>query len=103
MQGGDWKEMFYGCENNDIDLVRYHIRMGVDPNYQHPEFMTTALIECIRLGHLGIAEFLLDNGADPELKEVFGAHTPLSMAKWKKNREAIQLVNDYLQKENPAK
>ena len=97
MQGGDWKEMFYGCENNDLDLVRYHIKMGVDPNYQHPEFMTTALIEAIRLGHLEIAHFLLEHGAHPELKEVFGPHTPLSMAKWTKNKEAIQLIKNALQ------
>ena len=46
--GGDWKEMFRGVETNDFDLVRYHICTGIDLNYQHPEFLTSALIESTR-------------------------------------------------------
>lgn len=41
--GGNWKELLYASERGDLDLMRYHLRMGIDPNYQHPEFLTTPL------------------------------------------------------------
>ena len=34
--GGDWKDMFQGVKNNDLELVKYYIKIGVDLNYQHP-------------------------------------------------------------------
>ncbi|MDW3646580.1 MAG: ankyrin repeat domain-containing protein [Bacteroidia bacterium] len=94
--GGDWKEMLLAAEKGDLDLLTYHIKMGADPNYQHPEFLTTPLIESIRFGHLDCAKYLLDNGADPTIKEAFGPHTPLALAKFLKNKEAVKLVTDYL-------
>jgi hypothetical protein len=42
MAAGDWKEMLIAAQNGDLELVRYHIRMGENPNYQHPEFLTNA-------------------------------------------------------------
>lgn len=56
---------------NDIDLFIYHISSGENSNYQHPEFLTTSLIESIQFDHLAIARFLLDNGADPETRVAF--------------------------------
>jgi uncharacterized protein len=50
MGHGDWKDMFRGVQNNDFELVKYYIRMGIDLNYQHPEFLTSPLIETIRVG-----------------------------------------------------
>ena len=96
MAAGDWKELYLSAENGNLELVKYHISMGVDPNYQHPEFMTTPLIVSIEQQHIEIAQFLLENGADPSIKEVFGKHTPLSMAKFTKNQELISLVQAYL-------
>ncbi|MCP4442552.1 MAG: ankyrin repeat domain-containing protein [Aureispira sp.] len=95
MSGGDWKEMLQASQTGNIELVKYHIRMGIDPNYQHPEFFTAPLLESIRFGHLDIAKFLLENGAEPNIKEVFDGSTPLSIAKMAKNREAIELLKAY--------
>ena len=94
--GGDWKEMLLAAETGDLELLKYHIKMGTDPNYQHPEFLTTPLIESIRAGHLDCARYLLENGADPSIKEAFGPHTPLALAKSLKNKDAINLVKEYL-------
>ncbi len=44
MAGGDWKEMLYASESGDLELVKYHIRMGINPNYLHPEFLTVPLL-----------------------------------------------------------
>lgn len=96
MAAGDWKELFAAAEKGDLELVKYHIRMGVDPNYQHPEFMCTPLIGSIQNQQFEIAKFLLENGANPNIKEDFGPHTPLSMAKFTKNQQIIYLVESYL-------
>lgn len=96
MAAGDWKELFAAASKGDLELVKYHIRMGVDPNYQHPEFMCTPLIESIQHQHFDIIKYLLDNGADPSIKENFGTHTPLSMANYTKNQKIITLVSTYL-------
>ncbi len=92
MSHGDWKDMFYGVQNNDLDLVQYHIRMGVDVNYQHPEFMTSPLIESIRCGHLEMFQLLINNGASLEMVEIYSNKSPLSVAKESANQEIINLI-----------
>ncbi|MGB0886291.1 MAG: ankyrin repeat domain-containing protein [Chitinophagales bacterium] len=94
--GGNWKEMFKAIQEGDFELVSYHINAGVDPNYQHPEYMALPLVESIRFNHLDIAKLLLENGANPNSKEVLGADSPLSVAKAKNNSEAIKLVERFL-------
>ncbi|MEL6867933.1 MAG: ankyrin repeat domain-containing protein [Bacteroidota bacterium] len=96
MSGGDWKDMFYAVQRGDLELVNFHLRTGININYQHPEFGTTPLIESIRKGHLAIARLLLENGADPKAKEDYGGETALLVAEAKKNQEAIRLIQQYL-------
>ena len=59
--------MFQGVKNNDLDLVRYYIKIGVDLNYQHPEYFTSVLVESIRMNNLEMMILLLQNGALPDL------------------------------------
>ncbi len=94
--GGNWKNMFKGVETNDFDLVRYHISNGVDLNYQHPEYFTSALVESISRNHIEMMKFLLDNGAKPDLPEDFSGKTPMQIAKELRNQEAIAILNTYL-------
>jgi len=68
MSAGDWKELYLACERGDIETVGYQLRRGVDPNYQHPEFMSTVLFASIKSGRGDIVRLLLDSGADPALK-----------------------------------
>ncbi len=96
MAGGDWKDMFAAVQKNDKELVAYHLRMGIDPNYQHPEFMTTFLLESVKQEHFEIAQLLLENGANPIVKEIWGDHTPLSLAQLKGNQELVSLIEGYL-------
>ena len=95
--GGDWKDFFRAIQLNDIELVKYHIRMGIDPNYQHPEFLTAPLMECIRFGHLEIAEYLLQNGTDATALEHKSTTTAMSIAQMLGNQKAIELLNKYKQ------
>lgn len=94
--GGNWKEMFKAIQEGNFELVEYHLNAGVDPNYQHPEYMASPLVESIRFNHLNITKLLLDNNSNPKIKEVLGGDTPLSLAKTKNNTEAIALINLYL-------
>ncbi len=94
--GGNWKEMFHAAQDGDLELVGYHLRMGVDPNYQHPEYFTSALIESIRLGRLPVTRFLLDHGADPSIPEGFSTDTPLRIARTVDNPAAVRLLEWYL-------
>ena len=89
MSGGDWKELLYAAENGDLDLVKYHLKMGIDPNYQHPELLTTPLIEGTRYGHLEVARYLLENGAKPTEKAVLGGETALDVAKVYRHKALI--------------
>lgn len=96
MAAGDWKDMLAAVQEGKIDLVKYHIEQGVNPNYQHPEFLTTPLIESISFGQHEIAKYLLENGADPKLRAGFSTDTPLSIAKRTKDKELIRLIKSYI-------
>lgn len=98
MSGGNWKEMFKAIEEGDLEMVRYYLKIGVNPNYQHPEFLASPLIESIRNNNLDIARLILENDGDPEIKEVWGGDTPLSVAKAKNNQAAVDLLMTYLKK-----
>lgn len=100
--GGDWKEMLTAAENGDLALVQYHIETGIDPNYQHPELLTTPLIESALAGHFEIVKYLLENGAKPEIKGAFDGLTALDVAKIKKHKQIIRLLETALGLEHQA-
>lgn len=95
--GGDWKEMFQAIQTGDLALVEYYLEVGIDPNYQHPEFMAAPLVESIRFKHLDIARLLLEKGAHPDIKEHWGGETPLSVARATNNPQAIRLLEEYIE------
>lgn len=89
MSAGDWKELYQAAVNGDLDLVSYHIRQGIDPNYQHPEILATPLVAAILNGHTEVAIFLLENGAHHSLESYFDDLTPLQAAKKMRNKDLI--------------
>ncbi|MBR9923013.1 MAG: ankyrin repeat domain-containing protein [Bacteroidetes bacterium] len=95
MAAGDWKELLQAVQNGNLRLVKYHIENGVDPNYQHPELLTTPLIESIEYQEPAITAYLLENGANPRLKAGFSTDSPMSVAKRMKNQAAINLLKPY--------
>lgn len=96
MSHGNWNEMFKAIQDNDIELVRFHIVNGVDINYQRPEYFTTPLIESIRLKHLLIAKLLLDYGASLDVREVYSKKNAMEVAKEMQFEEAIALFLNVL-------
>jgi ankyrin repeat protein len=97
MSGGDWKQLFKGVQENDYELVSFYLRSGIDPNYQHPEYMALPLSESIRYQHLEIAELLLQNGANPQLTEMESRLTPVSLAAQLGDSRFIELLASYKQ------
>ena len=91
MSGGDWKIMFKGIQENDLELVKYYLRSGIDPNYQHPEFMALPLAESIRYNHFELSKLLFEKGADPLIIEMESKSTCLEMVKRIGNQELVDL------------
>jgi uncharacterized protein len=81
MSHGDWKAMMEGVVRNDLELVHAYIRSGIDINFQHPEFLTSALMEAIRCGHYDMLKLLLVHGADPNQPDTFTGELPWQQAK----------------------
>lgn len=98
MSHGDWKDMFKAVQENNIEIVRFHISIGTDINFQHPKFFTTVLIESIRLNNHSITKLLIENGADIELKESYSNKNAIQIAKELNNQVAIQIILFYLNK-----
>lgn len=94
MAAGDWKEMYNAAATGNLELLRYHIKNGVNPNYQHPEILSTPLVASIVGGHLEITRFLLAHGADPKLLSEFDNLTPLQAAKLYRRAEVLQLLKE---------
>ena len=92
MSAGDWKELYRSATEGNLELVRYHIASGVDPNYQHPEILSTPLVAAILNNHTEIAIFLLENGADAGLESSLDALKPLGAAKKMKNQKLIGII-----------
>jgi ankyrin repeat protein len=60
--------------------------------------MAAPLVESIRFGQLQITKLLLENGADPYIKEVLEGETALLVAKKNDRQDAIALLNNYFDK-----
>lgn len=80
MDGGNWKELFNAACAGDLELVKYHVKCGVDINYAHPEFLSTPLVACALAGQEQVALYLLESGANPHLYSEFDAMTPIQAA-----------------------
>ncbi len=81
MSGGNWKEMFNAACDGDIGLVEYHLKAGADVNFAHPEFLATPLVASILARQEEVAQFLLENGADPHLLSESDGLLPLQAAR----------------------
>ncbi len=95
MSGGDWKQLFHAACIGDLELVSYYIQAGIDPNYQHPEILSTPLIESAQNGHYTIVEFLLQHGANPHISSVFDGLTALETARLHKQHKVVEILEKF--------
>ena len=97
--GGNWKDLVKAAAEEgggNVAMVNYHLDHRVDPNYQHPEYMTTPLHEAIRVGNLDVAKILLQKGAKPTIEEVISGSTPLEVAMEYKQHDIVDLLLEVL-------
>lgn len=87
--------MFRGVEQNDLELVEYYIRQGIDINFQHPEYFTGALFESIRRGYPEMTKLLLEHGAALNQTEMLTGIKPENLAKEKGHTQIIALLEQY--------
>jgi len=92
MSAGNWKELISAAERGDLDLMRYHLRLGVDPNYQHPEFLTTPLIEAARQNQPEAVKLLLQHGADPLITSQLDGETAYAVAKLYRHKNVLKIL-----------
>jgi ankyrin repeat protein len=93
--GGDWKELFTAVQQGGLALVEFHLSQGVDPNYQHPEVLTTPLIEAAQLGKTEIVALLLQKGADPRIRSELDGWTAYEVAKAYGHQAVVKLLRPH--------
>lgn len=96
MSGGDWKDLYSAASSGDLELVRFHLRGGVDPSYVHPEYQCTVLVAAILNGHEDVVLELLDAGADPAQHSELDDLTPAQAAR----RHGMVRVEDRLSRDS---
>jgi uncharacterized protein len=80
MSSGNWKELFDAACAGNLDLVRYHVRNGVNVNHIHPEYTGTILVASILAKQETAALELLAYGADPHLYSQQDGFNPVQAA-----------------------
>lgn len=86
-------------KDESISMMTHLLQLGVDVNgsdIARIRFRHGSPLHCAVLGeHLGNIEFLLKNGADPNIKDAYGL-TPLEVARRTGNQEIITLLSTKL-------
>lgn len=99
MSAGDWKGLYQAAVDGDLPLVKYYIKEGVNPNYQHPEILRSVLVTSLVEGHRDVANYLLAHGADPNLVSELDNLTPLQAARKHGRQEFVTLLRELGAKE----
>jgi len=94
--GGDWKDMFAAAQKGDAPLVEYYLQQGIDPDYQHPEVLTTVLIEAANLGQAEVVKVLLEKGANPTIKSELDGWDALEIARIHRHKEVVAILENAL-------
>jgi hypothetical protein len=86
---GEWKDVFKAVQDGDTELVGLYLKLGIQVNYQHPEYLTGFIHESIRRKNLHLLELLIASGADIHLIEAESGKSPLQLAQEFHFSEAI--------------
>jgi uncharacterized protein len=129
--GGDWKELVRAASDGDDKAVQSLLfTIGVNPNYQHPEYMTTPLLEAIRHKQYTTVKLLLSGSgsignststctgnrtiqandklkshvrvvlSDPTIAGDLDGQTPIELALELKDHKMVDIVLQYLEASN---
>jgi uncharacterized protein len=94
-QHGDWKQLFRAAGEGQVEEMVYHLENGVDPNFQHPEYMSSILCEACRAGQVAAVRLLLQRGANPFLPEDYSGDLPLQIALAEHRHAVVDVLLQY--------
>lgn len=95
--GGNWKDLLKASGEGNTRLVQYHLRNGIDPNFQHAEYFTCPIFEAIRNGHQDIVKILVEQGkADPGIFEDLTDQSTIEVALESGQFEIVEYLNGLL-------
>jgi len=86
---GGGTALLFAAQQGDLESVEALIEAGADVNTEHQEY-GSVLIVSIASGHEDLAIFLLEKGANPNVKDAWGI-TPLHYAL----HEGLHLIHNY--------
>jgi len=87
--------LYFAAANGHVDIVRFLLENGADPNMQDSFSKTTPLFIAVqRQVSNEIIELLLVNGADPNICELYG-DTSLQFALNCNNKAAAEIIRKY--------
>jgi ankyrin repeat protein len=86
---GVFTPLHFAAQQGDIESARILLEAGAEVNAPHPEH-GSALIIAIASGHEALARFLLEQGADPNIKDAWGI-APLHYAL----HEGVLILNNF--------
>lgn len=95
MDSGDWKDFLVAASQGDLPKVQYYLQSGMDPNFQHVEIGSTALIEAAGNGQLEVVKQLIAVGADPLIVADFGGYTAVQLAKNNGQSEVFEYLKQF--------
>lgn len=102
--GGNWKDLLKASGEGNAQLVDYHLRRGVDPNFQHPEYFTCPIFEAIPNGHLNIVKILVEQGnANPNIVEELSDQTLMEVALQEGYHDIVDYLNENYQQINDTR
>lgn len=94
--------MYKASQDGDLELAKFHLREGVDPNHQHPEILSLPIVAAIQAGHSKVVKALLESGAKTRLISVFDNMTALQAAAKSHDPEIRILFKDELSRNDPG-
>lgn len=90
---GGFTALHFSAQQGDIESARLLLEAGADVNSPHPEYGSPLVIAAAS-GHEELALFLLDNRADPNIKDAWGI-APLHYALHK----GVLILNNFMPSE----
>ena len=96
---GVWTPFNYTIAMNDVKALKIFLVHGVDVNFHH-KGKSTVLNDAIRVCNVEMVKLLLENGANPRLKDGYGGTVVSSLKKCDKTvkKEVTKLVNNVIKK-----
>ncbi len=97
-----WSPLLSAAAKNQLAVVKVLAERGADINYRHPITKMTASAHAAYDGNNDLLEYLLQKGADPNIK-IRGGVSLLRMATDQGNTETVKLLTKYGAKDDGCK